>query len=120
MRQALTLLSFILYTKKNRVLRKQRRRAKAQAVKAEPTPALFLCTVPSREIYETEAELRVLLVKRVRYPMVVYLGALHALGVYWAVHVALGADTTRAATYAIGFFIYAVSGLGITADAHRL
>ena len=83
-------------------------------------PALFLCTVPSREIYETEAELRVLLVKRVRWPMVVYLGALHALGVYWAVHVALGADTKCAATYAFRFFMYAVGGIVITAGAHRL
>ena len=58
-----------------------------------------------------------------------YLGVLHALGVYWAVHAALGAntsraalgaDTTRSATYAFGFFMYAVGGLGITADAHRL
>ena len=43
--------------------------------------------------------------------MVVYLGVLHALGVYWAVHVALVADMTRAAMYAFGFCIYAVGGL---------
>ena len=33
---------------------------------------------------------------------------------------ALGTDTTRAATYAFGFFAYVVGELGITAGAHRL
>ena len=102
------------------MLRERRRRRKTHAAKVEPKPAPLLCTVPLREDYERNAELRVPVMKRVRWPMLLYLGALHALGVYWAVHVALAADTTRAATYAIGFFIYSVSGLGITAVAHRL
>ena len=57
------------------------------------------------------------LVRRVRRPVLVCLSALLALGVYWAVHAALGADTTRAATSAFGFFVYAVDGLGVATDA---
>ena len=49
-----------------------------------------------------------------------YMGALQPLGVYWAMHVALGAETKCAATYAYEFFVYAVGGLGITAVAHQL
>ena len=56
---ALTLLSFVLFTKKRRVLREQRRRAKAKAQEAKAgadlTPEAFLCTVPSREDYKNGA-----------------------------------------------------------------
>ena len=102
------------------MLRERRRRTKAHAATVEPTPAPLLCTVSPREDYDRDAEQRVLLMKRVRLPMLLYLGALHALGMYWAVHAALGADTKCAATYAFGTFMYAVGGLGITARAHRL
>ena len=60
------------------------------------------------------------LVKRVRRPVLVCLGVRLALCVYLAVHVALGADTTRATSYAFGFFVYAVDGLGVETGAHRL
>lgn len=67
-----------------------------------------------------DPELRVPMIKRLRWPMCVYLGTLHALGVYWAVRLVLGADDTRAATYVFTFFMFAAGGLGITAGAHRL
>jgi fatty-acid desaturase len=128
---ALTLLSFVLFTKKRHVLREQRRRARKQTAKAgagdsddedvpNQTPEPFVCTVPSLEDYKNDPELRVPMWKRLRWPMVVYLGGRHALAVYWVLHVALGADTTRAATYAFGFVLWALGGLGITAGAHRL
>ena len=54
--------------------------------------------------------------------MPVYMNALHALSMYWAVYLALGADTTRVATCAFRFVIYAVGGARAQAgcDAHSL
>ena len=102
------------------MLRERRCCTKAHAAKVEPTPAPRFCNVPIHEDYKKNAELRLPLVKRVRWPMLVYLSALHALGVYWADSVALGADTNCSATYAFEFFMYAVGVLGITALAHQL
>ena len=63
-----------------------------------------------------------LLVERVRWPMPAYLNALHALSMYWAVYLALGADTTLVAACSFRFVIYAVGGPRAQAgrDAHSL
>ena len=54
--------------------------------------------------------------------MPVHLNALRALNMYWAVHLASGADTTRVVTCAFRCVIYTVGGARAQAgcDAHYL